>query len=54
MRRLRPNPFALFWSLPLLVWQSIFFLTPCVVLVLMSFWIVRDYRLTHVYTIANW
>ena len=54
LRRLKVNPFVLFWALPLLVWQAAFFLTPFVLLVLMSFWIVQNYRLTHVYTIANW
>jgi ABC-type spermidine/putrescine transport system permease subunit I len=56
-RALRParfDPFVLFWALPLFVWQAVFFLAPFVVLILMSFWIVRDYRLTHVYTTANW
>src|SRR5262249_20367763 len=54
LRRLKANPFVLFWALPLFGWQAVFFLTPFVLLVLMSFWIVRNYVLAHVYTTASW
>lgn len=37
-----------------MVWQAAFFLAALVFLVLMSFWIVENYRLTHVYTVGNW
>lgn len=48
------NKFATFWGAPLMSWQAAFFITPLVFLVLMSFWIVRNFRLTHVYTVDNW
>ena len=53
-RRLRPTVFALTWGLPLLAWQAVFFLAPLVFLILMSFWIVRNYQLRADYTTSNW
>jgi spermidine/putrescine transport system permease protein len=43
------NPHVLL-GLPLLAWQCAFFVAPFVFLVLMSFWIVRDYNLVHHFT----
>lgn len=37
-----------------MLWQAVFFLAPFVLLALMSFWTVKDYRLVHDYTIDNW
>jgi spermidine/putrescine transport system permease protein len=51
---LRLNGFALFWGSPLMIWQAAFFLAALVFLVLMSFWIVENFRLTRTYTAANW
>lgn len=52
--RLRLDAFKLFWSAPLVVWQAAFFLAALVFLVLMSFWVVENFRLTRIYTVANW
>ena len=52
--RLHLDGFKLFWAAPLLGWQAAFFLAALVFLVLMSFWIVQDFRLTRTYTVANW
>lgn len=52
--RVRLSRFALVWGAPLLSWQLVFLLTPLVFLVLMTFWIVQNYRLTRVYTVENW
>jgi len=46
--------FALFWGAPSLVWQSLFFLVPMGFLVAMTFWSVRNFRLTPDFTLANW
>lgn len=48
------NGFALFWGLPLILWQSIFFVIPVLFLVLMTFWSVENFQLTADYTMANW
>ena len=37
-----------------MTWQAVFFLAAVVYLVLMSFWIVENFRLTRIYTVANW
>ena len=37
-----------------MIWQAAFFLAALVFLVLMSFWIVENFRLTQTYTGANW
>jgi spermidine/putrescine transport system permease protein len=37
-----------------MVWQAVFFLAALVFLVLMSFWIVQNFRLTRIYTVDNW
>src|SRR4051794_41107399 len=52
--RFRPNGFALTWGAPLALWQGVFFLAPLVFLILMSFWIVRNYQLHADYTTKNW
>ena len=50
----RVDGFRLFWGLPLMVWQAAFFLAALVFLVLMSFWIVENFRLVREYTVGNW
>lgn len=48
------NGFALLWGLPLILWQSIFFVVPVLFLILMTFWSVENFQLTADYTTANW
>jgi spermidine/putrescine transport system permease protein len=48
------NGFALFWGLPLILWQSIFFVVPVLFLILMTFWSVENFQLTADYTTWNW
>jgi spermidine/putrescine transport system permease protein len=48
------NGFALFWGLPLILWQSLFFVVPVLFLILMTFWSVKNFQLTADYTTANW
>ena len=55
LARVRAIPLnALVWGLPLLVWQVLFLLTPAVLLVLMTFWKVRDFRIVAEYNLGNW
>lgn len=46
--------FAAFWAAPSLIWQTAFFLAPLLVLVSMSFWVVKNYRLTPDFVMSNW
>lgn len=53
-RRPRIDGFAAFWASPALIWQGLFFLAPLIFLVWMTFWVVRNYRLTPDFVISNW
>ena len=50
----RPDGYALFWGLPLAVWQGIFFLAPLAFLVVMTFWSVKNFRLEPDFDSVNW
>jgi spermidine/putrescine transport system permease protein len=42
------------WRLPLLIWQGLFFVGPLILMVAMSFWLVRNYRMTPDFVFDNW
>ncbi len=46
--------YALFWGLPLALWQLVFFLAPLVFLVVMTFWTVKNFRLEPNFDTVNW
>lgn len=46
--------FAWFWRLPLLVWQLLFFVVPLGFMFVMSFWLVKNYRMTPAFAFDNW
>ena len=46
--------YALFWGMPLVLWQLVFFLAPLVFLVVMTFWTVKNFRLTADFDTVNW
>lgn len=50
----RISRFALFWGAPSLVWQVVFFVAPLVVLVWMTFWRVKNFRLQQDFIPDNW
>jgi len=52
--RARPDPFALTWALPMAIWQLLFFVAPLCFLVIMTFWIVQNFRLTPAFDLQNW
>jgi len=45
---------AIIWGMPLLVWQCLFFVVPLGLLVAMTFWSVRNFRLSPDLTLRNW
>ena len=50
----RPDGYALFWGLPLALWQGMFFLAPLAFLVVMTFWTVESFRLEPAFETVNW
>ena len=37
--------YGLTWSMPIVLWQLVFFVFPLLFLLLMSFWLVKNYRM---------
>ncbi|MEP1793060.1 ABC transporter permease [Parasphingorhabdus sp.] len=50
----RPDLFALFWRLPIILWQLVFFVGPVVFMIAMSFFLVKNYRMTEAFEFVNW
>jgi spermidine/putrescine transport system permease protein len=48
------NIYALTWRLPIIVWQMIFFVGPVVFMIAMSFFLVKNYRMTEAFEFVNW
>jgi ABC-type spermidine/putrescine transport system permease subunit I len=46
--------YAWFWRAPLLIWQSLFFVVPLAFMLVMSFWLVKNYRMTPAFAFDNW
>ncbi len=46
--------YGLTFSMPLLVWQLVFFVAPLLFLIALSFWVVRNYRLQPDFDTVNW
>ncbi|MFN4143349.1 ABC transporter permease [Aestuariivirga sp.] len=50
----RNDLYAIVWRLPLLIWQLLFFVVPLGFMFVMSFWVVRNYRMVPDFSLANW
>lgn len=50
----RRDLYAVVWRLPLLIWQFLFFVVPLGFMFIMSFWVVRNYRMEPDFSFANW
>ena len=46
--------YAWFWRAPLLVWQLLFFVVPLGFMFVMSFWLVKNYRMVPAFAFDNW
>ena len=46
--------YAIAWRLPMLVWQGLFFIGPLVFMIAMSFFLVKNYRMTPAFELQNW
>lgn len=42
------------WRLPLIVWQTLFFIVPLGFMFIMSFWLVKNYRMVPALSLDNW
>jgi spermidine/putrescine transport system permease protein len=51
-RRFDVYPYV--WRLPLLIWQSAFFVIPLIFMAAMSFWLVKNYRMEPALVFDNW
>ncbi len=52
--RLGVSPSFIVAGAPMLAWQVVFYLGSAVILVMMTFWTVKNYRLVADYNIGNW
>jgi spermidine/putrescine transport system permease protein len=50
----RIDLYALTWRLPIIVWQFIFFVGPVLFMIAMSFFLVKNYRMTEAFEFVNW
>ena len=50
----RTNIYALTWRLPIIFWQLIFFVGPVLFMLAMSFFLVKNYRMTEAFEFVNW
>ena len=46
--------YALTWRLPIIIWQSLFFLGPLFFMIAMSFFLVKNYRMQEAFEMKNW
>lgn len=50
----KPAFYPYVWRLPLLIWQGLFFVGPLLLMVAMSFWLVKNYRMEPDFILKNW
>ena len=48
------NIYSLTFRLPIIIWQLIFFVGPVLFMVAMSFFLVKNYRMTEAFEFINW
>lgn len=46
--------YALTWRLPIIVWQTVFFVGPLIFMIAISFFVVKNYRMTEAFEFVNW
>jgi spermidine/putrescine transport system permease protein len=50
----RVDLYALTWRIPVIVWQLLFFIGPLLFMVAMTFFLVKNYRMTEAFEMRNW
>ena len=48
------NGFSLTWRMPMPVWQVLFFIGPLLFMIAMTFFLVKNYRMTEAFEMKNW
>lgn len=48
------SAYKLTWRLPIIVWQFLFFIGPLALMVAMSFFLVKNYRMVEAFEMKNW
>lgn len=46
--------YAMTWRLPIIIWQALFFVGPIIFMIAMSFFLVKNYRMTEAFEFVNW
>jgi ABC-type spermidine/putrescine transport system permease subunit I len=46
--------YAMTWRLPIIIWQLLFFVGPVIFMIAMSFFLVKNYRMTEAFEFVNW
>ena len=46
--------YAMTWRLPIIIWQLLFFVGPVMFMIAMSFFLVKNYRMTEAFEFINW
>lgn len=46
--------YALTWRLPVIIWQVLFFIGPLLFMIAMTFFLVKNYRMTEAFEMKNW
>jgi spermidine/putrescine transport system permease protein len=50
----RTDFYRIFWRVPLILWQGVFFVVPVGFLAVMTFWLVQNYRMEPAFVLTNW
>jgi len=53
-RQNRWSVYKLTWRLPIIIWQFLFFIGPLALMVAMSFFLVKNYRMVEAFEMKNW
>jgi len=48
------DTYALTWRFPLIIWQLLFFVGPLVFMISITFFLVKNYRMTEAFEMKNW
>ena len=51
---LKIDIYAMTWRLPIIIWQLLFFVGPVIFMIAMSFFLVKNYRMTEAFEFINW
>lgn len=46
--------YAMTWRLPIIIWQLLFFVGPVLFMIALSFFVVKNYRMTEAFEFVNW